>query len=549
MWYFRVVAMDLDGTLAVDDRVAPEVLTAIDDARAERTMLLVTGRVWGDLERVFPGLSAHFDAIVTENGAVLRTPIGTRALHEPVDVSVDKALADRGITARRGEVLLAIDGADAAAAAEVIAGLGLDHQVVHNRGSAMILPAGVTKGSGLLAAVDELGLSAHNTIAVGDAENDLSLLRAAEVGAAVADAVPSLAQHADLILDLPDGAGVTGMLTGPLLRGHQRLCPPRRWLPIGLLDNGEPALVPASQSSLLVTGETGSGKSYLAGLLAERWVDAGYSVLLIDPEGDHKGLGDRAGVHLVDAGVHLPTHHDLLDLLRPRHASAVLDLSGLDMDAQLAYIRLLPKAVAAARALYGVPHWVIYDEAHQQAWHDAGAPLIGSLAEAGTCLVTWSPELLPDEVTRPVDITIHLTPAADGTANMTGSRATMTTAGRTQSFTIGERASAHVRHWHKYVDTPLPLERRFYFHGRGSHDAGAATLEDFSRQVEHCELGTLDYHLTRGDFSRWIIGTFADFTLARELANIERDLGNRKAAALEQARQQVYETIRGRYRG
>ena len=35
MWFFRAVAFDLDGTLAVRDRVATEVITAID--RCART--------------------------------------------------------------------------------------------------------------------------------------------------------------------------------------------------------------------------------------------------------------------------------------------------------------------------------------------------------------------------------------------------------------------------------------------------------------------------------------------------------------------------------
>ena len=53
------------------------------------------------------------------------------------------ALAARGVATRAGQVLLALAGDDAGTAADVITGLGLDHQVVHNRGAAVILPAGV----------------------------------------------------------------------------------------------------------------------------------------------------------------------------------------------------------------------------------------------------------------------------------------------------------------------------------------------------------------------------------------------------------------------
>jgi hypothetical protein len=136
-----------------------------------------------DLEASFSGLWPEFDALVTENGAVLHTGTATRPLASPVDPAVRGALADHGVAARAGRVLLALAGEDASTAVDVIAGPGLDCQVIRNRGAAMILPAGVTKGTGLLAALDELGLWPHNAIATGDAENDLALLRAAEEAA------------------------------------------------------------------------------------------------------------------------------------------------------------------------------------------------------------------------------------------------------------------------------------------------------------------------------------------------------------------------------
>jgi hypothetical protein len=102
-----------------------------------------------DLEAAFPGLWREFDAVVTENGAVLHTGAGARPLASPVDPAIQDALADRGVSARAGRVLLALAAADAVAATEVIAGLGLDCQVVRNRGTALILPAGVTKGAGV----------------------------------------------------------------------------------------------------------------------------------------------------------------------------------------------------------------------------------------------------------------------------------------------------------------------------------------------------------------------------------------------------------------
>jgi hypothetical protein len=72
-------------------------------------------------------------------------------------------------------------------------------------------------------------------------------------------------------------------------------------------------------------------------------------------------------------------------------------------------------------------------------------------------------------------------------------------------------------------------------------------LEEFSRHVLSCNLDVLVYHLTRGDFSRWVSGTLADYSLAKELSDVEHDVANRRAASLEQPRRQVSEAIRHRY--
>ena len=542
MWFYRAVALDLDGTLAVDDHVSKDVLVAIDSAREDRAMLLVTGRIQRDLDRVFPGLVDHFDAVVTENGAVLTRP-HSHLLHEPVDAAVDEALAGRGIGSRRGQVLVAIEGRDATAATEIIAGLGLDYQVVHNRGSAMILPAETTKGTGLLAGLSTLGLGPHNAVAVGDAENDLTLLRIAELGVAVANAVPSLAEHADLLLEGPNGVGVASLLTGPILAGREPTWPRRRQISIGSTEDGSSAWIPGSQASVLVTGESGTGKSYLAGLLAERWMDAGYSVLIIDPEGDHVGLAEHAGVELVAGSERLPNPHRLLASMGSHRGSVVLDLSGTAADAQLDYLRRLAPAIAAVRNRHGVPHWVIYDEAHQQAGLEQSQQ-IGT--GRGNCLVTWRPDLLDTSSIGVPDIAITLTDGrGQGSASARG-RATLARPDGLYGFQIGERVSGHVRHQHKYATAVLPLNRRFYFHSRTAADA-AATLEEFHEQLRDIDPATVAYHAIRHDFSRWVADTLADDHLAFEIAHIERDMINRHAAAVEGARQQVCQAVRRRY--
>ena len=65
MSWVRAIALDLDGTIASHDVVAPDVVRAVGQARLRGfRVLLVTGRTVKALEKQFPGLITHFDAVV-----------------------------------------------------------------------------------------------------------------------------------------------------------------------------------------------------------------------------------------------------------------------------------------------------------------------------------------------------------------------------------------------------------------------------------------------------------------------------------------------------
>jgi len=76
----------------------------------------------------------------------------------------------------------------------------------------MVLPSGVNKASGLTCALQELKIDPADVAGVGDAENDHALLQLCGVGAAVANALPALKDHADLVLSATHGAGVTQLI-------------------------------------------------------------------------------------------------------------------------------------------------------------------------------------------------------------------------------------------------------------------------------------------------------------------------------------------------
>jgi hypothetical protein len=95
---------------------------------------------------------------------------------------------------------------------ETIHDLGLEMQVIFNKGAVMVLPSGVNKATGLAAALGELGIGPDRVVAVGDAENDHALLDLCGCGAAVANALPMLRARADIDLNADHGAGVAELI-------------------------------------------------------------------------------------------------------------------------------------------------------------------------------------------------------------------------------------------------------------------------------------------------------------------------------------------------
>jgi len=276
--FFHAVAIDFDGTLTDAGLPQPGTLAALDEARASgMRLVIVTGRILNDLLDVFADAGLHVDLIVAENGAVLAQGGRHRELAEPVPAELATALAGRGVSCRRGQVLLACRGADEPVVHEEIRRLGLECQLIRNRAELMVLPAGISKGTGLTAGLAELGISAHNAAAIGDAENDRSLLAAAELGVAVGNAVSALKADADITLADEDGVAVASFLRGPVIAGRERVPPPRWRVTLGALADGTPVSVPASQVNMLITGIPQRGKSYVAGLIAERLIRLGAS--------------------------------------------------------------------------------------------------------------------------------------------------------------------------------------------------------------------------------------------------------------------------------
>jgi hydroxymethylpyrimidine pyrophosphatase-like HAD family hydrolase len=95
---------------------------------------------------------------------------------------------------------------------ETIRDLGLELQIIFNGDAVMVLPSGVNKGSGLRAALRDMGLSGHEVVGVGNAENDHSFLEICGCAVAVDNAVAAVKANVDFCTVGSDGTGVTELI-------------------------------------------------------------------------------------------------------------------------------------------------------------------------------------------------------------------------------------------------------------------------------------------------------------------------------------------------
>jgi HAD superfamily hydrolase (TIGR01484 family) len=242
----HALACDYDGTIAHDGKVDGDTVAALERlAGSGRKLLLVTGRELDDLLQVFPEVEL-FDRVVAENGALLYRPAdrSTAPLAERPPDRFAAALRERGVDPLSvGRVIVATWHPNETTVLEVIRELGLELEIIFNKGAVMVLPPGVNKASGLAAALAELGLSPHNAVGVGDAENDHAFLSMCEVAVAVANALPALKDRCDAVTDGARGAGVVELVDWLLEDDLARLRPrlARHDLPLGTREDGEEA--------------------------------------------------------------------------------------------------------------------------------------------------------------------------------------------------------------------------------------------------------------------------------------------------------------------
>jgi len=438
----------------------------------------------------------------------------------------------------------------------------------------MVLPQAISKATGLRHALTVMRLSPHNTVGIGDAENDHELLRVCELGVAVGWGSRMLQKVADEVIPGDGPTAVAGYLRKLLL--ERRIPTPRqtrRRLLVGYTDTGDELALAVRGRNVLVAGDPKSGKSWVTGLLCEQLILHGYCVCILDPEGDYTSLQALPGVTVFGGADPLPRPRELMHALRHPDVSVVVDLSHASYEEKQEYVRGVLPGLATLRRHTGLPHRIVVDEAH----YFLHAPDVLSLVDHelnSYTLVTYRasklhPKVLassqavivtresdPCEVRALIDL---CGPCARGLAlptceSIMGSLPigeavvlpiTDEAGGVLQRVRLAPRLTPHTRHLAKYIDIPVASGRAFVF-WRGAALSGerARTLREFVAVVEKTPPALLEGHLRRGDFSSWTANVFGDYPLATELRQLEE---RHRSGTLSEPGSRIGQAIRARY--
>lgn len=579
MRYF-VLAADYDGTLAHHGKIDEATWSALRRLKESgRKLVMVTGR---ELDELL-GIIEHadlFDRIVAENGALLYNPETkeTRALgaHPPErfveELKIRMGIAGREMPTRKdGAPMLAVGRVIVATwephqddALHVIRDLGLEMQVIFNKGAVMILPSGINKATGFKAALAELGLSPHNAVGVGDAQNDHALLSMCECAVAVANALPSLKEEADLVTAGERGNGVIELcehllrddlasVEGKLARHHIRL---------GDRADGAAEAIDPHTSGVMVCGTSGSGKSTVTTGLLERLSGTGYQFVIIDPEGDYTSLEFAV---VLGGPQRAPLIEEVIEVLHDPKQNAVVNLLGVALEHRPAFFGELLPALLDLRTRTGRPHWLVVDEAHHllpASWQPAHDSL--PVQTSGGVYITVHPGSVSRTILETIDTVIAVgsqpvrtvqdfctaasvsrpqTPAIDTLA--TG-EVMLWRVDSPQAVTVRTEPpkSERKRHSRKYAEGNLGADRSFYFRGpEGKMKLKAYNLVLFLHIADGIDDETWAFHLRAGDYSRWLRERVKDPELADEVELVEKN----STLTPEQSREAIRAAVEKRY--
>jgi hypothetical protein len=563
---YLALASDYDGTLACDGRVDEETIRAVERLiHSGRRFILVTGRELPDLQSVFPRLDLC-ERVVGENGALLYNPATRekRTLAVRPSEQFLKDLQGRGVNdLSMGEVIIATWRPFERQAIEAIRDSGLELQIIFNKDAVMILPSGVNKMTGLSCALEELRLSQHDVVGIGDAENDHAFLESCEFSVAVANAIPALKEKATLVTKGARGAGVREviekLLADDLSEFNAKLS--HGGILVGATEDGD-LMLPRYGSNVLVCGQSGSGKSTLVTGLLERIMEKKYQICLIDPEGDYENL---PGCRTVGDETHAPAISHVMQVLEDPKTQVIVNLVGVAAaDRPDCFVSLITE-VQKHRLRTGRPHWLVIDEAHHvlpREWASVSSVVTEELSNL--MLITVHPEHVSQVALKKMNtvIIVGRQPRAlleefAGAADIPAPDVSENDLPRDHALLwfcrenrvlpdvkIEPSRSEHSRHKRKYAEGQLEPERMFHFRGpAGKMNLPVQNLSIFIQLAEGIDAETWLFHLKRGDYSNWFRQALKDAELADQIKTIESDT----ALADHESRRRIKDAILQKY--
>ncbi|HIA55639.1 MAG TPA: DUF87 domain-containing protein [Candidatus Melainabacteria bacterium] len=554
---YLALATDYDGTIAGDGTVDKSTVEALQRAKASgRKIILVTGREMPSLIEHFPEWEI-FDAIVAENGALLVIP---STKHEellcepPPQALIDDLTKHEVEPLSVGKGILATWVPHDGIVLQCIKELGLESQIIFNKGAVMILPPGVNKASGLAAALKYLQLSPHNVVAVGDAENDHAFLTASEFSVAVDNALPALKERADFVTKAKRGAGVEELIDMLIEDDLINLSPKRHFISAGTREDGEKEMIDPYNTGILICGSSGAGKSTTTLGILDQLCHSNYQFCLIDPEGDYESFQNAVVIGDTERA---PTIEEVLQLLADPTKSVIVNLLGIALEDRPEFFTNLLPRLQELRTLHGRPHWTVVDEAHHMfpvEWKKMSQLAPENLRSI--LMITVHPELIAPEVYSSVDLLLTIGDNAQDkikmfakTAGLGAPRMPKETA-LEQGYGFGwftkaskkvellklERSEIEkVRHRRKYAEGQLPEERSFYFRGPdGKLNLRVQNLVLFNQIAQGVDDDTWNFHLRNHDYSKWFKEFIKDDELSQETQMIEsnKNIGARETRKL-----------------
>ncbi|MBS1954250.1 MAG: HAD family hydrolase [Cyanobacteria bacterium SZAS-4] len=562
MW-FIALATDYDGTVAADGVIdEPTLATLRKFSKSGRKLILVTGRQLKDLLVVCPQLDI-FDLVVTENGAVLYFPSTKeeRLIASEPPANLVAALTEKKIQPLDvGKCVVATWHPNENIVLETIRSLGLEHQVIFNKGAVMVLPPGVNKASGLEAALKELALSRHNVVGAGDAENDLAFLTACECSVAVANALPSVKEAADITTNGSRGAGVSEVLEMVMNAELEKVNLSRHDILIGTDADGKEIFLDTHGKGMLIAGTSGSGKSTAVTGIIERLAEKDYQFCLIDPEGDFEVFE-----HALTTGnsQHAPTIDEAAQHFKLPNTNIIINLLGVPLAERPQFLGDLLPRLKSLRDTLGRPHWIVIDEAHHMMPKNENHVAQASASDMiGTILITVHPDELAQEALSSLDKALIV-----GTQPKEMLEKFAAACGDSKTFDIdkplepGEAffwqrtkelqrikvAPPHTerrRHLKKYAEGDVGHEKSFFFTGADKHlNLRVQNLILFVQISEGIDDETWLYHLRNAEYSKWFADAIKDESLAKETAAIEE---NQNMSASE-SKAAIHDLIKSRY--